>query len=177
MTRDITTDQIRQHLGDPSVTIVDVRPIAAYNGWRLAGEGRGGHIPDAVSFPAEWLASIEPKEIDHLLLEKRVTPERTIVLYGYRPEETAALAARLVGAGYEDVHTYGAGFAAWAADPTLPLDHLPRFERLVHTAWLSELLAGGRPDEYDNDRFLLLHVNFGVPEEYAEDHLPGAVYL
>lgn len=24
---------------------------------------------------------------------------------------------------------------------------------------------------------LLFHVNFGVPEEYAEDHLPGALYL
>ena len=25
--------------------------------------------------------------------------------------------------------------------------------------------------------FLLFHVNFGVPEEYEEDHLPGALYL
>src|SRR5207302_878942 len=26
-------------------------------------------------------------------------------------------------------------------------------------------------------RFLLFHVNFGVPEEYEENHIPGALYL
>jgi thiosulfate/3-mercaptopyruvate sulfurtransferase len=177
MTRDIATDEIRQHLGDPSFTIVDVRSIAAYNGWRLEGEARGGHIPGAVSFPFPWLDSIEDREIDRLLLEKRVTPDRTIVLYGYRPEQTAGLAARLEAAGHQNVLVYGSGFAAWAADPSLALERLPKFDRLVHTGWLSELLAGGRPEAYDNDKFVLLHVNFGVPEEYAENHLPGAVYL
>ena len=29
----------------------------------------------------------------------------------------------------------------------------------------------------DGHRFLLFHVNFGVPEEYAEGHLPGALFL
>ena len=38
-----------------NLTIVDVRPLAAYNGWRRNGEARGGHIPGAVAFPAAWL--------------------------------------------------------------------------------------------------------------------------
>ncbi len=177
MTRDITTDLLQERLRDPGVTIVDLRPIAAYNGWRLQGEARGGHIPGAVSFPAAWLHSIETKEVDRLLLEKQVTLDRTLVLYGYGPDDTAGLEARLAAAGHDDVHVYSAGFEAWAADSSLPLDRLPKFDRLVHTGWLRELLAGGRPEAYDNDKFLLLHVNFGVPEEYEENHLPGALYL
>jgi 3-mercaptopyruvate sulfurtransferase SseA len=177
MAHDVTTDQLRERLGDPGWTVVDLRPIAAYNGWRLRGEARGGHLPGAVSFPAAWLDSIDSAEVDRLLAEKRVTPDRTIVLYADGPEDTALLEARLVADGFGDVRVYSAGFATWAADPALPLDRLPKVERLVHTGWLSELLAGGRPEAYDNDRFVLLHVNFGVPEEYAENHLPGAVYL
>ena len=38
-------------LDDPELTIVDVRPITAYNGWRLGDEPRGGHIPGAVVVP------------------------------------------------------------------------------------------------------------------------------
>jgi 3-mercaptopyruvate sulfurtransferase SseA len=177
MTRDITTAELRDRLADPGLTIVDLRPVAAYNGWRLGGEARGGHIPGATSFPATWLDSIDSKEIDRVLLEKRVTPDRTVVLYGDSADDTAGLGSRLEAAGHEGVYTYDAGFAAWAADPTLAVDRLPKFDRLVHTGWLSELLAGGRPEKYDNDRFVLLHVNFGVPEEYEENHLPGAVYL
>src|SRR3954454_12492060 len=126
MTRDITTAELRDRLGDPGLTIVDLRPVAAYNGWGLGREARGGHIPGATSFPAAWLESIDSKEIDRLLLEKRVNPDRTVVLYGAGPNDTAGLASRLVAAGHEVVHTYDAGFAAWAGDPTLAVERLPK---------------------------------------------------
>jgi thiosulfate/3-mercaptopyruvate sulfurtransferase len=39
------------------------------------------------------------------------------------------------------------------------------------------VLAGRRPEAAPEGRFILFHVNFGVPEEYAEGHIPGALYL
>jgi thiosulfate/3-mercaptopyruvate sulfurtransferase len=177
MTRTITTDELRDRVGDPGLTIVDLRPIAAYNGWRLNGEPRGGHIPGAVAFPAAWLDSVDEAEIVRLLDEKRVTPERSVVIYADRPEHAAALEARLIANGHGEVRTYEDGFPAWAADPDLPVDKLPNHQRLVHIEWLRQLLAGEGPDTYTNDHFVLLHVNFGVPEEYEENHLPGALYL
>jgi thiosulfate/3-mercaptopyruvate sulfurtransferase len=39
------------------------------------------------------------------------------------------------------------------------------------------VLAGERPEASPDGRFLLFHVNFGVPEEYEEGHLPSALYL
>ena len=35
--------------------LVDTRATDAFNGWALDGIARGGHIPDAVDFPAQWL--------------------------------------------------------------------------------------------------------------------------
>ena len=61
MTRDITTAELRDRLADPGLTVVDVRPIAAYNGWRLGAETRGGHIPGARAFPIAWLDAQESR--------------------------------------------------------------------------------------------------------------------
>ena len=37
----ISTEELRRRLLDPDLTIVDVRPLHAYNGWRLDGEAGG----------------------------------------------------------------------------------------------------------------------------------------
>ena len=54
----ISITELRDRIDDPTLTIVDVRPLTAYNGWRLDGEARGGHIPGARAFPAVWLRSV-----------------------------------------------------------------------------------------------------------------------
>src|SRR5687767_11183809 len=89
----ISTDELRDRLGDPTLTIVDVRPLAAYNGWRLRGEPRGGHVPGAVAFPAEWLRTVDAPEVERLLRAKGIEAGRPVVLYGYGPDETVPLAA------------------------------------------------------------------------------------
>jgi 3-mercaptopyruvate sulfurtransferase SseA len=177
LTTDISTAELGQRLSDPDLTIVDVRPTAAYNGWRLKGEARGGHVPSAVAFPEPWLERVDEAELQRLLQSKRITPGRTVVIYGNGAEDGSALALRLAELGHQSVRRYQPGFAAWAADPGLPVERLPHFQRLVHTDWLRELIDGGQPETSRADGLLLFHVNFGVPEEYADGHLPGALYL
>ena len=174
---EISTAELRQRLSDPDLTIVDVRPTAAYNGWRLRGEARGGHIAGAVAFPETWLERVDEAELQRLLHSKRITPGRSVAVYGDGPEDASALALRLVESGHQDVRLYASSFAAWAADPGLPIDRLPNYQRLVHTDWLRELIEGGQPESYEGGRSLLFHVNFGVPAEYEDGHLPGALYL
>ena len=175
--RDISIAALRNRLADPNLILVDARPTAAYNGWPLNGEARGGHVPGAVAFPSAWLATVEDAEVQRLLHEKGITHGRTIVVYGDGADDAAALSERLTSLGHDDVWVDRAGFSAWAADETLPLERLPNFEKLVHPAWVAQLIAGGRPDTYPGRGFVVLHVNFGVPEEYEEGHLPGALYL
>ncbi|TMD29058.1 MAG: thiosulfate sulfurtransferase [Chloroflexi bacterium] len=173
----ISTAELHKRLGDPDVTIVDARSTAAFNGWRLRAEARGGHIPGAVAFPVAWLTSVDDAEIRRLLHAKRIESGRTVIVYGDGPDDARALQSGLAAFGIEPVFAYEAGFAAWAADETLPVERLPHHDRLVHIDWLRSVLDGERPEAAPEGAFLLFHVNFGVPEEYAEGHLPGALYL
>jgi 3-mercaptopyruvate sulfurtransferase SseA len=174
----ITTTELRRQLEDTALTIVDVRPMAAYNGWRLTGAGRGGHIPGAVSFPAAWLTSVDAPEVERLLRSKGIGAHRSVVLYGDGgDDDVTGLVAWLAAAGHPQVRIYDDGWARWAADETLPVEKLPLHDRLVHIGWLQQVLAGEPPEAPPNDRFALFHVNFGVPEEYADGHIPGARYL
>ena len=173
----ISLAELRQRLGDPHLTIVDVRALPAYNGWRSEGAARGGHIRGAVAFPSAWLESVDAPEVERLLRSKGILASHEVILYGDRGEDTLPLARRLAELGRSGVRTYEGGWPEWAADTTLPVDHLTNYDKLVHADWLRELLAGGRPEAAPAGRFLLFHVNFGVPEEYEENHIPGALYL
>src|SRR5438045_2651163 len=72
----ISTAELRRRLTDPDLTIVDVRALAAYNGWRTQGEARGGHIPRAAAFPSAWLTSIDDAEVVRLLHSKDIVSSR-----------------------------------------------------------------------------------------------------
>jgi 3-mercaptopyruvate sulfurtransferase SseA len=169
--------ELARRLHDPQLTIVDVRPLAAYNGWRSGDEARGGHIPGAVAFPAGWLDRIDGPEIDRLLRAKRVSAGRDIVVYGQDADDAEGFAARLGSLAIDGARILDVGFGGWAADASLPIEKLPRHDRLVHIDWLGQVLAGGRPEAAPEGAFRLFHVNFGVPEEYEEGHIPGALYL
>ena len=173
----ISTLELAARLDDPSLAIVDVRRSAAYNGWRLQGEVRGGHLPGAVSFPLAWFDSVDGPEIVKILDDKGVTSDRSVVVYGDDLEQAASARDHLRALGHDDVLVLDPGFAAWASDASLPLDRLANYERLVHIDWLRQLLAGEQPEAFDGGSYRLLHVNFGVPDEYADGHLPGALYL
>jgi 3-mercaptopyruvate sulfurtransferase SseA len=173
----ISTAELVERLTDTESTIVDVRPMAAYNGWRFHGEARGGHIPGAVAFPSAWLTTVDEAELERVLVSKGIVPWRKVILYGQGAEDAAGLANRLRERGHRGVRVYEPGWAEWAADESLPIDRLPNYDKLVHTEWLRQLIDGERPEAAPAGHHLLFHVNFGVPEEYEESHLPTALYL
>ena len=61
----ISTEELLTFAGDQETTIVDVRPVEAYNGWRIRHEQRGGHIRGARSLPLKWAGYIDWIEIVH----------------------------------------------------------------------------------------------------------------
>ena len=141
----ISTVELRRRLTDPDLTIVDVRALHAYNGWRPNGEARGGHIPGAVAFPSAWLTSVDDAEVVRLLHSKDIVTSQEVVLYGNGRRRLGGR-SRLTDLGHTGVRVYEHGWDAWAADETLPIERLPNYERLVHTDWLRQVLDGGRPE-------------------------------
>ena len=54
---------MEKNLNDDSWVVVDTRINDAFNGWKLDGVKRGGHIEGAVDFSANWLkVDVEDKE-------------------------------------------------------------------------------------------------------------------
>src|SRR6476659_6997333 len=131
----ISVTELSRRLDDPDLTIVDVRPLPDYNGWRSSGEARGGHIPGAVAFPSAWLGSVDDAEVERLLHSKGIVPSRDVVLYGDEDEGVSAVSARLTELGHEGVRIYEPGWPEWAADATVPVEGLPNYDKLVHTGW------------------------------------------
>ncbi len=172
----VSTAELRTRLGESGLCIVDARPLPAYNGWRVEGDARGGHLPGAVAFPAGWLSRFDDAELVVALESKGIAESTEVVVYGGR-DAASIFRSRIAEHLAVRVRTYDAGFTEWCEDPALPVEKLEHYERLVHPAWLQELLGGGSPEAAPAGPTLLFHVNFGVPEEYADSHLPGALYL
>jgi molybdopterin synthase sulfurtransferase len=173
----MSTTELRRRLTDPDLAIVDVRSLSAYNGWREGGEARGGHVPGAVAFPSSWLEPVDSAEIEELLAGKGILREREIVLYGDRNNGVGDLATSLSELEYPHVRTYAHDWATWASSQRLPVERLANYDKLVHPEWLRQVLAGEQPEAPPTGRVALFHVNFGVPEEYEDGHIPAAFYL
>ena len=87
----ITKTELRDRLGDPALVVVDVRPLAAYNGWRLPGRGPRRAHPGRRRLPDAWLRAVDRSEIDRLLPRRASTAERDDRRLRRRPGRAAAL--------------------------------------------------------------------------------------
>lgn len=151
--------------------------MSAYNGWRHERVTRGGHIPGAIALPAAWLKAPDGAGIMGLLAAKGITPDREVVVCGADSADGRLVARRLAQLGIRGARFVDGGAAAWAADATLPIERLSRYERLVPASWLSSALAGERMETAPAGRLVVLHVTGNWPEDYDDGHIPGAVHL
>ncbi|WP_440999294.1 rhodanese-like domain-containing protein [Fodinibius sp. SL11] len=170
----VSTDQLQRFVNKSLGTVLDVRPIAAYNGWRLRDENRGGHIPNAKSIPLKWTRYMDWVEV---LDEKNIKKSAPVVVYGYEKEEARSMAEKLLDLGYDDLRVYNKFLTEWIVDEDLPLHRLERYKQLVHPEWVKQLIEGNNPQEYDNDDFVICHSHYGYPEDYKKGHIPGAIAL
>ena len=168
----ISTAELKKQLSDPQTSIIDVRPIEAYNGWKISNESRGGHIKGARSLPLKWTNYIDWIEI---VRSKGIFPDQLLIIYGYGSEESEKVAERFSRSGYDQVKVYKHFPDEWCADETLPMDYLQRYKHLVSPEWLKTLLDGGSPSEFDGKDFVLCHGHYRNRGAYEEGHIPGAV--
>jgi thiosulfate/3-mercaptopyruvate sulfurtransferase len=100
-----------------------------------------------------------------------------VIVYGYGRDDAGAAAEILGELGYSSVRVLDDGLPAWAIDPARPMDRLPRYRQLVHEGWLTQLLDGGDPPQFDGGPYVLAHVSFDNRDDYDEGHIPGAISL
>ncbi len=101
--RILSTVEVSGLVQKEEVNIIDIRPVDAYNGWRLKDETREGHITGATSLPAKWAAYMDWIEV---VRHKQIVPENQVVLYGYESVESLKVARLFIKAGYSNVAVY-----------------------------------------------------------------------
>ncbi len=171
---EISTKELLDRIEDPELKIIDVRPVEAYNGWKLCREARGGHIKSARSLPLKWINYIDWLEI---VRSKGLALKDELILYGYEKEETEKAARQFIKAGYKKVRVYNEYVNEWSPDNKPPLERLPRYKHLVSAGWLKELIAKGTALEYNNNKYVICHAHYRNRGAYEEGHIPGAVEL
>lgn len=170
--RSVQTEDLFKIFNKPGVTLIDARPVDAYNGWKMMGEKRGGHIPGARSMPSSWTGYIDWIEI---LKHKEIETGDKIIIYGYDRESESRLAGNFIKAGYEDVSIYPYFLDEWVTGERYSLEKLARYINLVPASWVNKLVTGNKPDEYNNDKFVIVHAHYRNRDAYLSGHIPGAI--
>jgi len=169
----ITTSGLVESLKS-DIQIIDVRPIDSYNGWRLKGEARGGHIPRARSMPMKWFDYIDlPDIID----SKGFSRSLATVVYGHESQEAFKAANILKRLGFEHVSVYEGFLDEWSPDPAKPLESMARYDKAVPPVWLYKALRKQCTEDIGKDGIVLCHCHYRNPEDYLLGHIPGAVEL
>ncbi len=170
---ELTNQELIEWAKKPNHYLLDIRPIATYNGWALNNEPRGGHIRGAKTFPLSWTNYDEWEE---LLPRKDINPKDSIIVYGYNKDQAKTMVEKLAEIGYKDVKVFS-GFMEWSMNSDLPMDNLPRYQQLIYPDWLKTLIDGGTPPTYKGNRYVVCHATYFYREDYDSGHIPGALHL
>lgn len=170
----ITTHELQAKSDQDNFTLLDLRPVEAYNGWPLQNEPRGGHIPGAKSLPSKWARYLDWLEI---VESKGITSDQSIILYGYADAETESVADLFRQVGFKDISIYPHFLAEWSPNPNLPLERLERFQNLLPASKVKALLDGQKPAGLNPEKYVVCHAHYQNPEDYARGHIPGAIAL
>ena len=172
--KQINSEKLLKKLEEPDITIIDIRSPDAYNGWIDNNEVRGGHIKGAKSLPFKWSKYIDWIEI---VRSKKISPEHTLIIYGYDKTNIEKVAKQFVKSGYPNVFVYHSFIDEWSAHEKYPIERLERYTQLVSPKWLKNLLDKHSVPHYNNKRFVVCHAHYQNKKDYEEGHIPGAIDL
>lgn len=170
----VTTEELLRNIEKQNHILIDARSMAAYNGWSLKNEPRGGHIKGAKSLPYKWTGYIDWLEI---VKSKGITRGNSITIYGYHPDESIEVATMLQRAGYDNIRLYHDFVEEWSKNDQMPMQQLTNFRHLVYPQWVNELISGGRPQTYAGENYVICHAHYGNHSDYEIGHIPNAVSL
>lgn len=176
----LSVEDIERVLGDEDWVLVDTRQTDAFNGWKLDGVKRGGHLPGSVDFPASWLDSEREDKSKHLLAAlktKGIEKHRHIVLCSTNQEDRNRVADYLSELGFDQLYDFDIN--KWASDEKRPLTRYDNFHLLVPAQVVKQLLDGRRPETFESaTRIKFIEVSWGKENaSYLNGHVPQSIHI
>lgn len=126
----LATDELARRLGDPSLTIVDIRSDMESRE-DLNDTIRTGRLPRSIALPwtslyeADGVRLRSSDQLREIFTGAGLAADDEIVLYGQFGIDTGRVWLALAAAGYSRVRVYDEGWVYWASRPDLPIDPLP----------------------------------------------------
>ena len=176
----LTVADVARALDDEGWIFVDTRPTDAFNGWKLDGIKRGGHLPGALDFPASWLDSGRKDKAEVLstaLRVKGIEPQRHVVLCGTNQRCRNRVASYLHELGFQQLFDFDLN--TWANDEARPLIRYENFHLLIPAAIVKQLLDGECPETFENSkRIKFVEVSWGdEAASYSKGHVPRSLHV
>ena len=177
---EISTDQVKKALASEDWVVVDTRLNDAFNGWKLDGVSRGGHISGAVDFSANWL-KVEADDGTQVLTEalatKGLSKDKHIVLYDVNGQDAGDVAAYLQKQGYTHIYVYD--LKQWANDNSLPMDKYENYQLIVPASVVKQVLDGKRPESFEQANTIrIVEASWGEEKtSYSKGHVPTAFHI
>ena len=124
----------RSYIGNFNSVMLDLRPEAAYMGWKIDGAVRAGHVAGAMDFPLSWLKLADDKRLDEILAQKGVSEGKTVILYGAEKldGENKRLLDGLARKNVKRAVLFTLPASKWTADESIPMYSYPRYSLLVY---------------------------------------------
>ena len=178
----ISTKDLKDKVGKSDWVIVDTRENDAFNGWKLDGVKRSGHIKGATDFSAAWLKADNKNKdtrLEAALKTKGISTEKNVVLYDANGKDASAVADYLTKKGYKNVYT--SDVKEWANDDSLAMESYANYQMLVPASWVKDLIDGKKPESYTGKEFKVFEVSWGdetkSPDYLKDGHIKGAVHI
>ncbi len=178
----ITTKDLQDKIGKSDWVIVDTRSNDSFNGWKLDGVKKGGHIKGATDFSANWLKAEDKdkdkeKRLQEALKTKGITKEKNVVLYDSNGKDADGVAEYLTKNGVKNIYKYDV--KQWASDDNLPMESYANYQMLVPASWINDLMNGKKPETYNGSPYKIFEVSWGDEKagDYLKGHIKGAVHI
>lgn len=177
----VSTEDVKKSLDDKNTIIVDARSNDVYSGWAIEGSSRGGHIPGATDFSADWLGSKAEDKDDYLsdaIENKDLKSYENVIVYDINGEDANEVANYLSSKGIENISTYDA--SEWIKDNSLELQSYENYDMYVPANVVKEIVDGKTPEGFtDSKEIKIIDVRWGNEEEsgYLDGHIPSAVHI
>lgn len=175
----IATEDLKANLGKSDWVVVDTRQNDAFNGWKLDGVSRGGHIKGATDFSALWLDVKEEgadKRLEAALTDKGITADKNVVLYDANGTDAKKVAEYLKAKGYAKISLYDV--KQWADDSSLEMVSNKNYQVIVPAQWIKDVMDGKNPETFQGGEYKIFEVSWGdETTSYVNGHIPGAVHI